>query len=367
MNVGIRNLLDLVLGISFESRRLAIIMSSILGSLVSFYLIRKIFNRPKTWLKPNVENKVIIMTGASDGIGKEAALELLKNGAKVIFACRNEEKTENILSKITDEKQRKNAFYIELDLSSFSSIKNFVKKFTAKFQTLDILVNNAGVINRSYELTADNIEATLQINTFSPMILTMLLKNHLLASNGKVINLTGKLFYLSKNKQKEYFENAFNTLRKEKDNNEGVSYISSYDFQKSGFSGFSQYAFSKLGNVYFTLYLDKINVKAAVVHPGVIETNISHQFKGIFWSLIRLLTKPLHLLFSKSIFMGAQTILHLCYAEGTEFKSGEYYEDNKPCELKEWVKDNANVNAFMLFAKQIINYYGNKNEVEIHI
>lgn len=136
------------------------------SSIFVFYIIRKFCNRPKTWLKPSVEGKTIIFTGASDGIAKEAALQLVRDGALVIFACRNKEKTLAAISELKDQKHKSRAIFIELDLSSFDSIKKFVKEFKLKFQKLDILVNNAALVNQNYQITADGIEATLQTNTF---------------------------------------------------------------------------------------------------------------------------------------------------------------------------------------------------------
>lgn len=112
------------------------------------YIVKKIFNRPKNWLKPSVEGKIIIFTGASDGIGKEAALQLFRDGATVIFACRNKEKTLTAINQLKEEKLKENAIFIEINLSSFVSIKKFVKEFKQKFRKLDILINNAAIINQ---------------------------------------------------------------------------------------------------------------------------------------------------------------------------------------------------------------------------
>ncbi len=206
------------------------------GSLFIIYFIRSLFNRPKTWIKPSVEGKIIIFKGASDGIGKEAALQLVHDGASVIFACRNKEKTLAAISELKDEKLISKATFIELDLSSFESVKKFVKEFKQKFQKLDILVNNAALINQTYQLTSDGIEASLQTNTFSPMILTQFLSEHLENSKGKVINVSGKIFYMFK-REKDYF----NSIK-----------AGEYDFEKAKYSGLNQYSYSKLGNVFFT-------------------------------------------------------------------------------------------------------------------
>jgi NAD(P)-dependent dehydrogenase (short-subunit alcohol dehydrogenase family) len=317
------------------------------------YIIRKIFNGPKTPLTQNVTGKVIIVTGASEGIGEEIALQLLKNDATVIFACKNEEKFERIFQKNNENsKLKKNAFFIKINLSDFSSVKNFYDIFSSKFQKLDILINNAAVINKTFKQTAkDKIEETLQVNTFSPMLLTEYLKAHLQSSNGKVINLTGKIF-----KNFKFDKQFYSQINPD-----------TYDLGKQCYSALDQYAFSKLGNFYFTKHLDKKwFIKFAVVHPGVIMTKISRNLNGFLWNIAYLVTLPLFILFAKSKFMGAQAVLHLCYAEGFEFMSGEYYENNRVCAVNKEIDDEENMNEFIEFSKRIINYYGKANGISFN-
>jgi NAD(P)-dependent dehydrogenase (short-subunit alcohol dehydrogenase family) len=295
-----------------------------------------------------VKEKIIIFTGSSDGIGKVAALKLINDGATVIFACRNQLKTESVINSIKDEKLRKNAIFMQLDLSSFKSVKNFAEEFKSKFGKLDILVNNAACINKNFLLTEDNIELTLQANTFSPILLTYLLEDYIKSSKGKVINLTGKAFYYW-NKQNDFYDKI--NLEK-------------YDFERTNYSGITQYCYSKIGNVWFTLYLHDNSIKSAVVHPGVIETNIKRDLNGFFYSTIFVLVYPLFLLFSKDTEMGSQPILHLCYAEGSEFQSGEYYEDASATKVSPWVKNEKNVSAFMKFAINLINHYAGQDIIK---
>lgn len=150
------------------------------------------------------------------------------------------------------------------------------------------------------------------------MILTQFLRDYLENSKGKVINVTGKIFYIFR-REKEYFD----SLK-----------AGEYDFEKAKYSGIHQYSYSKLGNVFFTKYLHQAKIRSAVMHPGVIATALTRNFKGLFWTLFKVIRYPLFIMLCKSKFMGAQTILHLCYAEIEEFKSGEYYEDNKITKLK---------------------------------
>ena len=95
-------------------------------------------------IKKDLTGKLIIVTGSSDGIGLETAKELLNSNAKVIFACRNKNKTESIINNFP-ERIKKNAIFIPLNLDSFKSIKNFADEIKSKFPKIDILINNAGM------------------------------------------------------------------------------------------------------------------------------------------------------------------------------------------------------------------------------
>ena len=130
-----------------------------------YFCLRKIFNGPRTPIinHDSVKEKVILITGSSAGIGKEAALELLRNGSIVIFACRDEKKTRAIL-QILPEETRKRAIFISLDLSSFESVRNFEKKLSELKLKIDMIINNAGCFMDNYMKTIDNIESTIFSN-----------------------------------------------------------------------------------------------------------------------------------------------------------------------------------------------------------
>ena len=95
----------------------------IFGALTAFALMKRYFNGPKNNIHRTLNNQIAIITGASAGLGKENARDLLKSGATVIFACRNKEKTLSVIKSITDEKTIGNAHYMNLDLTSFSSVE----------------------------------------------------------------------------------------------------------------------------------------------------------------------------------------------------------------------------------------------------
>jgi retinol dehydrogenase 12 len=313
----------------------------------SLYFLRKYFNGPKSKYHRNLKGKVIIVTGASDGIGKETAFQLLRDEATVIFACRDEKKTLEIISKIKNEEQRSRAIFIKLDLSDFDSIKKFIEDFKAKFDQLDILINNAGALYKNFSKTKNGIESTLQVNTFGPMVLTQGLLHLLEKSNSRVINVSSVMY-------KNMTDNSLYT---------GIADLEKYDFNEKTYSPLTQYGISKIGNIFFTQYLNKYatnegkTIKAASLHPGVILTEITREYATGVKKLVKYLLYPLLWLISKNVRMGAETTLNLCYLPDEEFKSGAYYSDSNVEALLPHAQDEKNMEEFMDFSKKIIELY----------
>ncbi|KAA0966940.1 SDR family NAD(P)-dependent oxidoreductase [Sporosarcina sp. ANT_H38] len=129
-----------------------------------------------------MENKIVIITGANSGIGKAAALRFASEGYRVIMACRNMEISKVVQIQITELSNNYNVDLMELDVSSFDSIRKFCSEFKAKYPHLDILIHNAAYLNygeKEYKLSAEHIELSFATNTFGPFLLNNLLADHL--------------------------------------------------------------------------------------------------------------------------------------------------------------------------------------------
>ena len=92
-----------------------------------------------------MKNKTVIITGANKGIGKEAAKEIAKLGAKVYMACRSLDSANQAKDEIIKETGNPNVFVKHLDLASVDSIQKFAESFKQKERKLDVLINNAGL------------------------------------------------------------------------------------------------------------------------------------------------------------------------------------------------------------------------------
>ena len=162
---------------------------------IIFFLIRKWANGPLISNKKDLTGKLIIVTGASDGIGLEAAKDLLSSNAKIIFACRNKAKTENVIKKLPENFQ-KNANFVPLE--SFKSIENFVKEIKTKYQKIDILINNAGIADNLIHKTEDGYINTFQVNYLGNVLLTLLLLDHFNEKESKIINVSSMAYKRAK-------------------------------------------------------------------------------------------------------------------------------------------------------------------------
>lgn len=131
-----------------------------------------------------LERKVII-TGANSGIGKAAAIKFAKEGYMVIMACRNIEISRTAQKEIIEATKNNNVHLMNVDMSSFNSIRTFCSEYKNSFDKLDILIHNAAYFNHGekYQLSPDHIELTFATNVFGPFLMTTLLLDHLKKSD----------------------------------------------------------------------------------------------------------------------------------------------------------------------------------------
>ncbi|WP_431027005.1 SDR family NAD(P)-dependent oxidoreductase [Lysinibacillus sp. LZ02] len=132
-----------------------------------------------------MKDKIVIITGANSGIGKAAALKFATEGYRVIMACRNLKISTAVQHDIMETTKNTNVDLMELDVSSFDSIRTFCAAFKAKYPRLDILIHNAAYLNhgeKEYKLSPEHIELSFATNTFGPFFMTRLLADHLAKS-----------------------------------------------------------------------------------------------------------------------------------------------------------------------------------------
>jgi NAD(P)-dependent dehydrogenase (short-subunit alcohol dehydrogenase family) len=137
-------------------------------------------------------NKIILITGATSGIGKQTAISLASMGATIVITGRNHEKGEEAIKEIKSISKNENIDLIIADLSTIDGIKRLVSAFKSRYSNLDILINNAGLAANEYKITPDGFESNFAVNVVAPFVLTTLLLDTLHSSaNPRVITLTG--------------------------------------------------------------------------------------------------------------------------------------------------------------------------------
>jgi NAD(P)-dependent dehydrogenase (short-subunit alcohol dehydrogenase family) len=128
-----------------------------------------------------MKNKTIVITGASDGIGLEAAKQLKKQGAKVVIIGRSPEKTKLAAKEL-------GVPYYVADFSRLDEVRTLAASLKKTYPRIDVLVNNAGGVFGEREITVDGFEKTMQVNHLAHFLLTNLLIDTLINSKATVIS-----------------------------------------------------------------------------------------------------------------------------------------------------------------------------------
>jgi NAD(P)-dependent dehydrogenase (short-subunit alcohol dehydrogenase family) len=201
-----------------------------------------------------MKDKIILITGSTDGIGKETALQLAELGATVVVHGRNAERCQTTRDEIRQATSNPNVDYVVADLSSQRQVRQMAAEISARYDRLHVLINNAGVILLKRQLTEDGLETTLAVNHLAPFLLTHLLLDLLKKSApARIVNVNSTVHYNAQIK--------FDNLQGERN-----------------YAGATAYQVSKLGNVLFTFELaDRLKdtgVTANCLHPGVVVTKL---------------------------------------------------------------------------------------------
>ena len=244
----------------------------------------------------------------NNGLGLESCLKLARANAHVYLTARNQSKAETAISSIKERVPNAQISYLELDLTSFASVKKAAETFNESCTRLDILINNAGVMALPEGLTAEGYEIQFGTNHIGHALLTKLLMPTLLktASAGadvRIINLSSSGHQLA----------PYGGLVLEKVRSDMKNY-----------STWTRYGQSKLANILFTKSLHRRypTIKSIAVHPGAVDTGLSIPSQDMhpwltFW------VKPLVWWLLKTPEVGALTQLFASVSK--EAKGGCYY------------------------------------------
>jgi len=253
-----------------------------------------------------MRGKRVLITGATNGIGKFAALELAKMGANVVIVGRNEAKTRAVLSQLIADSGNDNLHMLLADLSSMDETRRAAAEYLQKHQRLDVLLNNAGAVFSEFQASVDGYEMTFALNHLSYYLLALLLVDTL------------------KNTAREHGEARIINVSSSAHRNASLRLDNLRDH--TGHSMMSSYGASKLMNVLFTYELARrlqgAGVTVNAVHPGLVATGFGHNMRGIWVPIIKILQR----LFAISPEKGAETLVYLASSIDAAGITGKYWD-----------------------------------------
>lgn len=254
--------------------------------------------------------KTILITGATDGIGKHLAKKLASEGPHVILHGRNPQKLELALQEVRAVSLRGRVSSYLADFSKLDDVYRFAEEIKRDFQRIDVLFNNAGLYaGKERKASAENVELTFMLSVLVPYILTTELSPLLEKSaDGRVINTSSYMHHFAKVKDLDF---GF-----EKEYNPGLAYNN-----------------SKLYTIWMTRYLARdfflkgSNISINSYHPGLISTNLGNNSsdektkKSLFGRLMKSLSKDLD--------QGIETGYYLTLSEEVRGLTGYYFDEKK--------------------------------------
>ena len=247
-----------------------------------------------------MQGKLVLITGATSGIGQETARALADMGACVVMINRNLQKAE----AVAEELRRTAAGSIELvqgDMSSFESIRRAAAEVLDGYPRIDVFISNAGVFRARRHETADGLEEVFAVNHLAPFLLTHLLLERLRAS------ASARIIVVASDAHRGAVLDFDNLLLQRR------------------FNPWTAYSRSKLSNIMFTYALARrlqgSGVTANALHPGFVATRLGSGNK-IPIRPVYLLLRP----FTISPKKGAETSVFLASSSDVEGTSGKYWD-----------------------------------------
>ena len=252
-----------------------------------------------------MKDKVVIITGANKGIGKEATKEIAKLGAKVYMACRSLDSAEQVRNEIVKETGNPNVFVKHLDLASVESIQKFAESFKQNESKLDVLINNAGLWTKTKKLTDINVEQTFAVNVLGHQLLTKALLDELKnTAQSRIINVASHFA--------------------------GKLDIDDISFDKRNYNESLAYKQTKQANRMLTREwarrLDKDNILVYSMTPGFIPDTELFREQNLAG---KLLLKMFALIEGRTIQEGADTIVWLASSDKITGSNGGFFNQRK--------------------------------------
>ncbi|MGM0397956.1 MAG: SDR family NAD(P)-dependent oxidoreductase [Halobacteriota archaeon] len=254
----------------------------------------------------------VLVTGATDGVGRATALELARRGATVIAHGRSDAKAQSLESALTAT-EAADFETIIADFTELDEVRDLADHVAFRYDRLDALVNNAGAFFATGELTAEGVERTIAVNHLAPFVLTDRLRDHIEAADGRVVTTTSAIHHRAE------FDIA------------DLETTTDYD-------GMDAYARSKFANVLFTYALAERLDRATAncFHPGFIPSSGLYRNASLpvrlFMAVLSALPSVLTDRFTASTEAGAETAVYLATSGEVADVTGQYFDGTESVE-----------------------------------
>jgi retinol dehydrogenase-12 len=241
----------------------------------------------------------VLLTGATRGIGRAAAVALARTGAEVALVGRESERVEAVVAQARAAGGGAAVHGHVADLTLMSEVRALAEEVGERYERIDVLANNAGALFSSRCETSEGLERTFALNHLAPFLLTNLLRPRL--QGARVVTTAS---------------DAHKSGRLDLDDLQS---------QKS-YSAMRVYGTSKLCNILFTRELARRapELHANCFHPGVVRTGFGKNENGI-WKVLTTLGSP----FFRSPERGARSLVWLATSDAAAGLTGEYVVDEK--------------------------------------
>jgi NAD(P)-dependent dehydrogenase (short-subunit alcohol dehydrogenase family) len=261
-----------------------------------------------------MQGKVVVITGATSGIGRIAAERLALLGARLVLIARERRRGEATLARLKAPAAGTAHSLHYADLARLAEAKRAGEEIAAAESRVDVLINNAGAIFSRRHVTPDGLERTFALNHMSYFVVTRLLRDRLIAAApARIVNT------------------ASNAHR--------VGHVDFSDLQSTkAFRPFQVYGTTKLCNILFTRELARRlagdGVTANSLSPGFVATRFGDEAGGVYALGARIAK-----LLAKSPEVGAETLVYLATSPEVATASGKFFRECRPAKLTAEAQD----------------------------
>ena len=253
-----------------------------------------------------MDGRICVVTGATSGVGYQAARRLAQGGAHNVIVCRNREKAVRVKNELEATFVTR-VDVIQADFSRLSDVRKTAESLLANYPRIDVLINNTGIHNTHRTLTEDGIEEVFGVNHVASFLLTRLLLDRMIESAPSRI--------IQVNSQGHRF---------------GGLDVDDLNWNRRRYKGLQGYGASKVAQLLTVWELaDRLKgsgVTINALHPGEVRTNIGMN-NGFFY---RLYNRSIIRRFLKDSVISGNAIYYAAAAPEMAETSGGFFNQTIP-------------------------------------